>query len=193
MRRHATDNLFSGGFHVHLLAGGETGHALVFSARDDDEPIEAFGRTGLEQQCRFDDRNRVRILHADGVHPFVLAANDDGMHDAVELVDAGGAFALVFASGPKRRFGQFGAIDAAVWVENLAAEMPDYFVVNGLARLHEPVGDAIGLNKPRAQRDEHLSDYRLPDSNASGEADFQHEAPECDVTAEALSHIENKG
>ena len=36
------------------------------------------------------------------------------------------------------------------------------------------MGDAVGLDKMRAEGDEHLSDDRFAGRDAAGEADFQH-------------------
>ncbi len=91
MRR---DDFFACGLEVDLLPGGEAGHTLLLSAGHDDQAIEALRPPGFENQRGLNDGDCVRILPAHLLHPFILAANDDGMHDAVEFFDPRRALTL---------------------------------------------------------------------------------------------------
>jgi hypothetical protein len=51
--------------------------------------------------------------------------------------------------------------------------MPHDFLINGLAGLHELVGDGIGLNEVSAERHKHFTHYGFACSNSSGQSDFQ--------------------
>ena len=69
---------------------------------------------------------------------------------------------------------QLRPVHAAVGIRDRATEMAYYFVVDGLSGEHELVGNAVGLNQMRAERDQHLADRRFARCDAAGESDFQH-------------------
>jgi hypothetical protein len=52
--------------------------------------------------------------------------------------------------------------------------MAHHFVVDRLAGLHQGVRNAVGLDKMRAEGDEHLAHDGLARGNGASEADFQH-------------------
>ena len=52
--------------------------------------------------------------------------------------------------------------------------MPHHLVVDRLAGQHEFMSNAVGLDKMRAEGDEHFSNNRFARGDAAGKADFQH-------------------
>jgi hypothetical protein len=87
------------------------------------------------------------------------------VHDLVQFFHAPGA---------ESRFRQLLPIDCPVRVNDVAAEMLQDFLIHGLARRHQPVGNFVCLDQLRAARDEQLPDRGLAAGNAASEADFQH-------------------
>ncbi len=171
---HAALHFFAGCVEIHLLTGGEAGDALLVGAGHDNQAVKALGGPGFEQQGGFHDCDTLRILQTDCVHPFVLASNNGRVDDAVQFLDTGDAVAFGLGIWSERDFRQFGAIYGSVRVQNFAAEVPNDFVVHGLARLHQRVGYAISFHQVSAQCDKHISHHRLAGSNSSGEANFHH-------------------
>src|SRR5205085_5931564 len=49
-----------------------------------------------------------------------------------------------------------------------------YFLVDRLSRLHEFVGDLVGMDEMCAQRHKHFAHYGFAAGNASGQADLYH-------------------
>src|ERR1700722_3927624 len=107
------------------------------------------------------------------------------MDNAIQLFNAGTRARRTLAESG---LGQFAAVHSAVVVENLAAEMRDYLVVNVLSGLHELVGDLVRLNEVRAESDQHLSDYGFSGCDPAGEANFQQALPARKPTTETRRH-----
>jgi hypothetical protein len=51
--------------------------------------------------------------------------------------------------------------------------MPQYLPINSFARLHELMGNRIGLSQLSAKRHKHFADYGFARSNPAGQSDFQ--------------------
>ncbi len=65
-------------------------------------------------------------------------------------------------------FGELRAVDGAVGIQDGLAKMADDFIVDRLARLHELVGDVVGLDQARAQSDQHFADHGLTAGDPAG-------------------------
>src|SRR5579872_133397 len=176
LRSHAAGHFFARRFQVDFLARGKTLRPLLGNAGDYDHTVEAFGRACFQQQCRLHDRRAVWILNAHGLHPVFLAANDRGMHNAIEFVDSRAGFSYRGTCGTKCHLRQFRAIHAAIRIENPASKVPDHLVVNRLSRLHQGMRDTVCLHHMRPQRREHFPHHRLPRGNPACKADFQHQS-----------------
>ena len=70
------------------------------------------------------------------------------MDDGVQFADSRGSGWI----RAERRFGELRAIDAAIGIQDGAAEVAYNFFLHGLAGLHEFVGDVVSLNEVRAPR-----------------------------------------
>ena len=112
-----------------------------------------------------DHRDPVRILALNLGHPFVLALHDLGMNHRVQLVNA----------VRKNNIGQPGAIDGAVFVEDVAAKAADDFVIGDSARSVKLVCEPVGLQEMCATLDHHGRNRGLAAGNASGEPYPEHE------------------
>ena len=51
---------------------------------------KSFGRSGLDDQRRFHNRDPMRILALDFGHPLVLGLDHGGMDDGIQLANAAG-------------------------------------------------------------------------------------------------------
>jgi hypothetical protein len=119
--------------------------------------------SGFENQGSLDDGDGVRMAAADFFEPFVLVINHRGMNNFVELF-----YAWRRTAGTERGFGQSGAVNGSVGVQDLSAKAADYFFVDGVTRLHERVSDGIGLDHVRAALGEYLADCGLAAGDAAG-------------------------
>ena len=93
------------------------------------------------------------------------------MHDAVEFVDTGGRVFRLAGGCCWRgecQFGELGAIQAAVGIQDLSPKVADHLVVDGLARTHEFVRDVVGLDQMRAQGYKHFSDGGFAGGDSAG-------------------------
>jgi hypothetical protein len=71
------------------------------------------------------------------------------------------------------RFGEFRTVDGPIVIQYGFAKMSNHFIVDRLARLHEFVGDVVGLNDTRAQSNKHFADHGFAAGDSPGQADFQ--------------------
>ena len=165
LRRHAPRDFAAGSFFVHFQPGRPALDALLGAASDDHQTVEMIPGPGFQNQSSFYHRDGAWIAPAHLLHPFVLPPNHGGMNNLVQFLYARG-------SRVHRRsescFRQPGTIDAAVRIENSCAEMAHDFLIDRLTRLHEVVGDGVGLNQVGAQRNKHLAHHGLARSNSAG-------------------------
>ena len=193
LRGHAAGYFFSRRLKCQILAGGEAGDALLVSAGDNDEAVEAFGGAGFENKRGFYDGYGVWVLTAHLIHPFFLGADYRGMNDAVQFLDAGRSWRLRFGARSECRFSQLGTIYRAIGIEHAFPEVANYFVINSVAGAHQIVRDLIRLDEFRAEGSEHLADRRLARGDAAGETDLQQWASgKSESTTETRRHRENK-
>jgi hypothetical protein len=90
------------------------------------------------------------------------------MHNFVEFRDPRGRT----ARRAERGFGQPGAVDASVGIQDFAAKAADHFLIHRAARLHEPVRHRIRLDQMRSQFDKHLAHYGFAARDAARKAEF---------------------
>ena len=74
-------------------------------------------------------------------------ANDGRVDDGVQFADSRGSGWIRTEGG----FREFRAVDAAVGIQDGATEVAYDFVIDGLAGLHEFVGNVVGLDEVRAR------------------------------------------
>src|SRR6202158_2024183 len=157
LRCHAARNFFARSFKIYLLPRGKACHPLLLVACHNYEPVEMLASARLQNQRSLDDSDSTRILPAHLLHPRILTADNDWMHDAVEFFDSRCELGSRSLCWTKRSLGQFLAVDTTVAIEDLAAKMAHHFVIDCFPRLHERVRDAVRLHQARAQRHKHLS------------------------------------
>jgi hypothetical protein len=174
LRRHPAGDFLAGSHQVHLESRCETLHALLFTAGYNNDSIEALRRAGFQNQCRFDDHNRVSIPLFDFFHPLVLPSDDRGVNDSVQLGDSR---RRAFCGSTECSFRQPRTIHRSIGIENAGSEFPDDFLVRRLPGLHQLVRNLIGLDQLRTEGDEHLADDRFPAGNPAGETDLQQSNP----------------
>lgn len=122
-----------------------------FDGRSDEDdaikaPSPAGSRTppvGFEDECGFDDDNRLRILSEDFVGPFLLGFNHGRVNDEIKL----GETVLT-----KCEIGEQAAIEIAVGTDDTLAEVLDDRVVSGMSGSHELAAERVGADDVRAER-----------------------------------------
>src|SRR5580765_2023987 len=164
LRGHATYDFAAGGFDVDLEAMGIALYALFFGAGHDDQAVESIGGACFEDQRGFDYGDPARIAAAFGLHPIIFVANDGRVDDGVQFADSG-ASGWIRAEGG---LGELRAIDAAVGVQDGAAEVAYDFFVHWLARLHKFVGNVVGLDEVHTARHEHLANNGFAAGDPAG-------------------------
>ncbi len=145
-------------------------NSLFGLAGHNHQAVKTLRHPGFQNQRSLNHGNRPRISAANFLHPFLLPSNYSGMDNLIQLLNTG---RLVFPRRTERRFGQAGAIDGAIRVENSTAEMLYYFLVDTFTRLHELVGNRIRLSQMGAERHKHFSHNGFAGSNPARQSDFQ--------------------
>ena len=107
------------------------------------------------------------IALADLLHPLLLPANYRRMHNLIQFLNS----RRLAAEG---KFGQPGAVYAAIRFEDPGSEMPHDLFIDIFAGLHELMRDFVGLDDLRTQGRKHLAHHRLAGSDAARQTDLQH-------------------
>ena len=109
-----------------------TGHAQLDGRGDENDSVEALspaGRgalpVGLKDERRLDHDHGVGVFRENVVGPLLLRRDDGRMHDLVQLGEA---------VLPEGEVGQKTAVKRAVGADHFRPEVPDDFVVDGVAR-----------------------------------------------------------
>ena len=150
-------------------ATSKTLNALFGMAGHNDQPVETASGARFEDEGSFDDGDGARIAAPDLFHPLVFVRDYSGVDNFVEFPDARGRA----ARRAERGFGQIGAVDSSVGIQDFAAEAANHFLIDRAAGLHERVRDSIRLDQVRAEFDKHLADSGFAACDAAGEAEFQ--------------------
>jgi hypothetical protein len=71
-----------------MLAPGKALDALLGLAGNDNQMIESIGGVGFEDKRRFHDGDGIGIALADFFYPLVFVADDGGMNDGIQFLNA---------------------------------------------------------------------------------------------------------
>jgi hypothetical protein len=108
----------------------------------------------------------MRIAFGDPAHESLLLACDRGVDDSFKLAQ--------FGPVSEHKGSQLTAIEGAVRIENGFAEGLYDLAPGGLARLHDIVGQLVGIDDRCAALLEHLGDGSFSGGDAACEADNNH-------------------
>jgi len=147
-------------------ARAKASELLLWRAPGDDEAVEPWGHSGLDQQSGFDENRSVRAAF---LPVFELSENDlvnARMKNGVEPRELRGI--------RKDNGSQFVTVDVFGSVGEIGAERLKNFVVGDLAGFHELMGDGIGVENGEAKFAKNCSDGTFAAGDAAGEAEFQH-------------------
>jgi len=121
-------------------------------------------RAGFDEQRRLHHRDAVGIEALDFVHPAVLAPHHLGVNDGVQFADA----------VRENDVGEPGAIDGAVVIQDLAAEVADDFVVSSGPGRINLVRKRVRRQEMCAAFDQHGRDRGLAAGNAARQSYAEH-------------------
>jgi hypothetical protein len=130
---------------------------------DHDDFIDAFVYAGFEEKRHFVDHNGLGMFASDGFGQTGLFAGDTGVNDSFKLAQ--------FGPVSKHNGSQLTAIEGAVRIKDDLAERGYDLAPGGLARLHDIVGQLVGIDYRRAELLEHLGDGSFAGGDAACEAD----------------------
>ena len=121
---------------------------------------------GFHQQRSFDKCHVARAV----ARPLVQLLKDGCFHarvnDGVQPIE-------LLAIG-EHDSGQLGAVDAATFVKDGWSELPDDFVVCGLAGLDQCVGERVGIENGEAHFAEYCGDGAFAAGDAAGKTESKH-------------------
>jgi len=121
---------------------------------------ETIRGAGLQDQCCFYDRNRIRSARANLIHPFIFMSDHRRMNNGVEFLHArrrASVVAGLAASRTKRRFREFRTVDGPVRIKDFSPKALYHFLVDRPPRLHKPMRNRVGLDPMRTELHKHLA------------------------------------
>ncbi len=133
---------------------------------DHDDGIDAFVCAGLEEERHFVDDHSMGFAFGDPVHESLLLARDTGVDDSFKLAQ--------FGPVSENKGSQLTTIESAIRIEDGLAEGIYDLAPGSLARLHDIVGQLVGIDNRCAALLEHLGDGSFSGGNAACEADHNH-------------------
>jgi hypothetical protein len=135
---------------------------LLFIAGHQDDAVVIFVGADFDQDGRFDYDHGLRIGGADFLFDRLLQAMHGGMHDRIQL------FQALSIAEDKRS--ETATVDAAIGIQNLAAELPNYrregFPVGGQGL----VAEVVRMNEVGSQALQRFSDEGFAAREAAGES-----------------------
>jgi hypothetical protein len=141
-------------------AGEEAFELLSGSAEGDHEAIEIFREAGFDKESGFDEGGISKARALPGVELEEHGLLGAGMENGVEASE--------FVGVGEDDGGEFAAVDAAGTAGDVRAEFAEDFVVSGLARLHEPVRDGVGIEDREAEFAKHGGNGAFAAGDAAG-------------------------
>ncbi len=133
---------------------------------DHDGAVHSLIDAGFEEERYIIDHHSVRVFFCRLFCQPRLFACNMGVDDAFKLTQ--------FGPVSENKGSQLMAIEGAVRIEDGLAECFDDFSPGRLARLHDIVGQLVGIDDRCAALFEHLGDGALAGSDAACEADYNH-------------------
>jgi len=154
---------FSAGEAVSFLEARNLGVAV---GGDHDGGIDAFVYAGLEEERHFVDDHSMGFAFGDPAHESLLFARDTRVDDSFKLAQ--------FGPVSENKGSQLTTIEGAVRIEGGLAEGFYDLAPGGLARLHDIVGQLVGIDDRCAALFEHLGNGSFSGGDAACEADHDH-------------------
>jgi len=133
---------------------------------DHDDFIHPLVDASFKEERHVVDHHSVRIILRGLLCESRLFACDTGVDDVFKLAQ--------LDSVSENNGSQFTAIEGAVRIEDGLAEGFHDLAPGRLARLHDFMGQFVGIDDDRAALPEHLGDGALAGGNAACEADQNH-------------------
>ena len=133
---------------------------------DHDGCVDAFVYAGLEQERHFVDDHSMGFAFGDPTHESLLLARDTGVDDSFKLAQ--------FGPVSENKGSQLTTIEGAVRIEDGLAEGFYDLAPGRLARLHDIVGQLVGIDDRCAALFEHLGDGSFAGGDAACETDQNH-------------------
>ena len=180
--RHLSGNP-AAGFRFAEAARGQALDLLLGFAPGNDEAVEISVNARFDEQRGFDERGVTLALAC----PFIKLAEDDfgdtGVDDGVQAVK--------FRAIGENECGKFRAIDAALGVGDGGTKFAEDFVVGGLTRLDELVGERVCVKNRKAHIAEHDGNGAFAAGDSAGESESQHFSDHRAVAVDGVA--ENSG
>ena len=154
---------FSAGEAVSFLEARNLGVAV---GGDHDGCVDAFVYAGFEEERYFVDDHSMGFAFGDPAQESLLLARDTRVDDSFKLAQ--------FGPVSENKGSQLTTIEGAVRIEDGFAEGFYDLAPGRLARLHDIVGQLVGIDYCCAALFEHLGDGSFAGGDAACEADHNH-------------------